>query len=70
MMITVRRMSDGRLRDSAVSCLMSAVMNCCMRVGIRSPSRRKMSMGEVENEDDSGDRDQNSEQAESTEGQG
>ena len=42
MMITVRRMSDGRLRDSAVSCLMSAVMNCCKRVGIRSPSRRKM----------------------------
>ena len=38
----VRQMSDGRLKDLAVSCLMRAVMNRRKRIGIRWPSRRKM----------------------------
>ena len=42
MMIMVRRMSDGRLKDSAVSCLMRAVMNRCKRIGIRWLRRRKI----------------------------
>ena len=42
MMIMVRPRSDGRLKDSAVSCPIRAVMNPCKRIGIRWPSRRKM----------------------------
>ena len=57
-------MSDGKLEDSAVSCLMTVVMNCRKRIGIRWPSKRKIiACKEVEDEMKG---DENSKEAEST----